>query len=93
MPEGPEVKIIVDGLNQILSKKFIVNVEITPNSRYRKKAPKGFNDFVAFVDQKKPKIKKVNCKGKFIYFEIDGGWYIFNQLGMSGYWNNRNQKY
>ncbi len=44
MPEGPEVKIIIDGLNKLLKNKYIKNIEITKNSRYRTKAPNGFNN-------------------------------------------------
>jgi len=101
MPEGPEVKVIVDGLNNVLKNKYIKSIEITPNSRYRNKAPNGFNDFKDFILNKKtdsdtnnnPKILKVNCKGKFIYFEIEGGWYIFNRLGMSGIWSHNKGKH
>ncbi len=45
MPEGPEVKIVVDGLNDVLKNKYIVDIEITSTSRYRNKAPNGFNGF------------------------------------------------
>lgn len=55
MPEGPEVKIVVDGLNDVLKNKYIVDIEITPTSRYRNKAPNGFNDFKSFITQKKNK--------------------------------------
>ena len=93
MPEGPEVKIIVDGLNKVLKNKYIKNIEITKSSRYRTKAPNGFNDFKDFVLKDNPKIKAIKCKGKFIYFEIEGGWFIINRLGMSGIWSHTQGKH
>jgi len=55
MPEGPEVKIVVDSLNDVLKNKYIVDIEITPTSRYRNKVPDGFNDFRSLITQKKNK--------------------------------------
>lgn len=93
MPEGPEVKVIVDGLNSVLKNKYIVDINLTKTGRYRNKAPNGFKDFKSFVTKKKPKIEKILVKGKFIYFLINNGWYIFNQLGMSGIWSHQPQKH
>ena len=93
MPEGPEVKVIIDGLNAVLKNKYLLDIELTSTGRYRKKAPNGFNDFESFVIKKNPKIEKIQCKGKFIYFIINNGWYIFNQLGMSGMWSHQPQKH
>jgi formamidopyrimidine-DNA glycosylase len=103
MPEGPEVKIVVDGLNDVLKNKYIVDIKITPTSRYRNKAPDGFNDFRSLITQKKTKVNNIKCKGKFIYFEVvaadntrqstNNKWYIFNHLGMSGIWSHRPAKH
>jgi formamidopyrimidine-DNA glycosylase len=62
MPEGPEVKIVVDGLNDVLKNKYIVDIEITPTSRYRNKAPNGFNDFKSFSLKKKQKLITLNVR-------------------------------
>ena len=92
MPEGPEVKVITDGLNKILKNKYLIDLHFTDTGRYRNKAPNGFKDFKSFTLQKTPKIKKIECKGKLIYFCLENGWYIFNKLNMSGFWSHRPQK-
>jgi DNA-formamidopyrimidine glycosylase len=89
MPEGPEVRIIVDQLNKTLNdctlKEFKIN-----SGRYSKKAPDNYLDFTNSLPLK---IKKVNCKGKFIWFELDKGWQIWNTLGMSGGWKSKQEKH
>ncbi len=88
MPEGPEVRIIVDQLNHLLQNSELLSIEIT-SGRYSKKAPDNFTNFSSCLPLK---IKEVKCKGKFIWFELDG-WYIFNTLGMSGGWKLESEKH
>jgi DNA-formamidopyrimidine glycosylase len=35
----------------------------------------------------------VSCKGKFIYFKFEGGWTIWNTLGMAGSWSFKRKKH
>ena len=63
MPEGPEVKVIVDGLNSVLKNKYIYDIEITKNSRYRKKAPNGLSGFKSLLKKKMLKLNKLIVKG------------------------------
>lgn len=55
--------------------------------RYTKSAPEGFLDFAKNLPTK---ITNIRCKGKFIYFETESGWSIWNTLGMSGSWVKTN---
>ena len=89
MPEGPEVKITVDQLNQLVAKKNLAALNIN-SGRYSKKVPIGYNNFI----EKLPlKLEKIYCKGKFIWFEFEKGHYIFNTLGMSGGWRVKKEKH
>jgi len=87
MPEGPEVKTIVDGLNDTLSGKILESIVFTLTGKYRDKCPSDYEDFVTHL----PIIlRKVKCRGKFIWFSFtsskDKKLYIAGGLGMSGIW-------
>ena len=94
MPEGPEVRTIVDGLENELRGATLTGVFFSENGKYRSKVPSNFKKF----DESLPmKISGVRCKGKFIYFgfqkKIEGRkekqhFYIGNSLGMTGFWKN-----
>lgn len=98
MPEGPEVKNLVNYLNENLEGKQLL--KITVNSGPHKKFIEDIEKYLNPVLNKKDKIIKiynVNCKGKFIYFTLIlyekdslkkiGLRYIGNQLGLTGDWN------
>lgn len=85
MPEGPEVKLFVDKLNQNYKNKVISNIEVL-SGRYLKKE---IEDLDKVLGQK---INLFNCKGKFIYFELDNI-NIFNTLGMTGSWSSQKSKH
>lgn len=83
MPEGPEVKIISEELNNLLQGSVIIDFEIL-GGRY------GHHPDKTFINLNKHlplTIKKIACKGKFIYWELDRNCYIFNTLGMTGRWS------
>lgn len=84
MPEGPEVRIIAEGLTKHLANKNIINIEINAKSRYHKKAPDGFTEFIAagFPCQ----VVRVNSHGKFIWWEFNNGWHAWQTLGLAGGW-------
>lgn len=89
MPEGPEVRRITDQLDEILSGRFISNIEIL-SGRYKNHAsPDGFKEFLSLAGEKK--IERISCKGKFIWFSFAGNpdLSIWNTLGMSGSWSRQ----
>ena len=89
MPEGPEVKRVVDFLCQF-DGKFLHDVEIL-SGRYSRHGP-----FEGFYDLKKLlplKILNVNCHGKFIYFYFSNDASLWCTLGMSGAWLNHQRKH
>lgn len=87
MPEGPEVTIIALGLNKILKNKQIINLEFNSRSRYNKKSPDGFLEFINAINSIDGIfVSKVKNKGKFIYWCFNNGMVAFQTLGMSGGW-------
>jgi formamidopyrimidine-DNA glycosylase len=83
MPEGIEVKILTECLNTIITGKKINNISFISGRYIKHGVPDGFKAFEKVLPLK---IISVGCKGKFIYFTLEGGWYIFNTLGLSGSW-------
>lgn len=77
MPEGPEVKLFVDKLDDKYKGKTIKKINIL-SGRFLKK-----NVDFSVIDNKL--INSINCKGKFIWFDL-GELVLFNTLGMSGSW-------
>ena len=92
MPEGPEVKITTDFLKQFEGQK-IKSVSIL-SGRYQKKGTIENLENISFPAT----IESVNCKGKFIYFNIsyensNKKCYLFNTLGMTGMWTKTKSKH
>lgn len=83
MPEGIEVKILTECLDNIISGKKLTNIKFT-SGRYTKHGPP--DGFKIFEKALPLKVLSVGCKGKFIYFTLENGWYIFNTLGLTGSW-------
>jgi DNA-formamidopyrimidine glycosylase len=79
MPEGPEVKKLVDILKNLINKP-IKDIKIL-GGKYSKK---NINDMDKLINLK---IKSINCYGKFIYWEFHNSDIVmFNTLGMTGWW-------
>jgi DNA-formamidopyrimidine glycosylase len=102
MPEGPEVRTIVDGLENELHGAKLEKIIFSEGGKYRDKVPPHFREF---EEQLPMKIKGVKCQGKFIYFGFQkvkdlsdksekGGekknYYMGNSLGMTGVWEMSN---
>lgn len=86
MPEGPEVRVIVEQLNSQVRGRTIQSIEIVGGRYARKGPPPGFDH----LPDAPLLIKSVSSKGKFIYFSLftlGEDWHIFNTLGMSGTWS------
>lgn len=88
MPEGPEVTVITDGLRQALKNNKITLLALPTGSKFNKKTPIGYNDFIKELPLK---VVDVKSKGKFIYLECQNGWMIFSRLLMSGGWFYKEQ--
>ncbi len=79
MPEGPEVRQIVDKLNKNFKNKIIKNVEVLGGRYFRRNTN--------FSKLNGHKIKSIKNYGKFIYWEFyETDIVLFNTLGMSGWW-------
>ena len=89
MPEGPEVKVVSDGIRERILNKTISNAKIL-SGRYAKKIPEGWENLSSFLGVK---ISEVGCKGKFIYISLDNGMHVFNTLGMTGSWSAAERKH
>lgn len=88
MPEGPECRLTVDYLfNTMVGKK--VNNWVFCGGNYTDTEPDGFNEFDSVLPLL---VKKVECKGTFIYFtlvdEDEKEYYILHFLMMTGRWQN-----
>jgi DNA-formamidopyrimidine glycosylase len=84
MPEGPEVRQIVDKLNKKLKNKIIKNIEVIGGRYFRRNTD--------FSKLNGLKIKSIKNYGKFIYWEFyETDIVLFNTLGMSGWWINNDE--
>lgn len=100
MPEGPEVRTIVDGLVEKIKGVTITNVIIDKEYRYYKDKDTWLSNIKLY-----PVIKDVECKGKNIFFHLRGPVssntepkerkeiYLHSHLGMTGKWLWKPQKY
>ena len=80
MPEGPEVKIIGEGLTQNVSSRKVTCIEPL-SGRYIKKSIPGMENFSP------TRVLGVGVKGKFIFWIFDNNTFMFNTLGMTGKWS------
>lgn len=89
MPEAPEVRIITEQLSSFIARSTLENIAIL-GGRFLKTPPEQLDEFKQFLPTK---IGKIACKGKFIWFEFENGWYLFNTLGMTGSWSAKREKH
>lgn len=90
MPEGPEVTRVARDLDIYLKNKTLLNINILSGSKYVKKAP---NNYQEFIDKLPLKIEGVKNKGKLIYFVFEKYNYMLNHLIMTGFWSHDKGKY
>lgn len=87
MPEGPEVKRLVDQLQEVVIEEELL--EVRPlTGRYTKNPIPGI-DTISLPTI----VKDINCKGKFIYWEFNNKQVAFTTLGMTGTWKTEPNKY
>lgn len=93
MPEVAEIALTAEILNKYLKNKSILAFDFI-GGRYTKKDPVGYQDF---LDNLPLQIKKIDSKGKFLWFELVNNkkqnWYIFNTFGLTGMWSLEEPKY
>lgn len=89
MPEGPEVKVITTELNQHLENSILKEFVVL-GGRFIKTPIENIDTFQSNLPLK---INSVNCKGKFIWFDLENNWSIWNTLGMSGGWKQIKEKH
>tara|TARA_B000000557_G_C20805415_1_gene457472 strand:+ start:893 stop:1882 length:990 start_codon:yes stop_codon:yes gene_type:complete len=85
MPEGPEVKLFVEKLNQNYRYYMIKSVNVL-SGRYTKKPIPRLSTLLG------KEIKVFDCKGKFIWIDLDDV-IVFNTLGMTGSWSREKSKH
>lgn len=96
MPEGPEVKLLTYYLNDNFRNKILCLTEIISGKYLKSNSSATKIDNIKSFNSLLPsKIINISCKGKFIYWTFDNGWFMFMTLGLSGrilcneYKNNR----
>ena len=89
MPEGPEVKRVIDFLSKF-DGSFLHDVKII-SGRYSRHGP--FEGYYALKEMLPLKIVNVNCQGKFIYFYFENDTSLWCTLGMSGAWLNHRRNH
>lgn len=90
MPEGPEVKIIQTQLSEHFQNQNLEDVSILSGRYSKNKKPVKFDEFKENLPLK---CINVSCKGKFLYFEFENGWFMWNTLGMTGGWTQQQKNH
>ena len=85
MPEGAEVKIIGEELARNVSSQTISEINIL-SGRYTKKPIPGYE----YVQANLPlEVVGVGVHGKFIYWITRNDIFLYNTLGMTGFWSKK----
>jgi formamidopyrimidine-DNA glycosylase len=91
MPEGPECKLLADGLHKKFKGVTLTNIEIYAG-RYKTHGP--FKNYNKLIEELPLKIKSVNAYGKFIWFEFENSnLTLWNTLGMTGWFQMEEDKH
>lgn len=89
MPEGPECRMIAEGLAKAVSGKKITNVSVL-SGRYEKKEISGLQ---RLIENLPLSVAGAGVHGKFIYLICEKEFSIWNTLGMSGSWKTQQGKH
>ena len=81
MPEGPEVKLIVQKISKIFRDSELYNIKINSGRYKTGKKPNGYDIFLKGLPAK---IKNFHTHGKFIWIVLDNNSYIWITLGLTG---------
>lgn len=85
MPEGPEVKRTVQRLQKFLQGTYLQDIIILDDKWRQNQVRDEYDLLQSHLSKRSLRIDKVECKGKFIYFQMEE-WDILHTLGMSGSW-------
>ena len=89
MPEGPEVKIVVDYLN-----KNLRNKKIRSFSHCSKPYKEKYENVICRINEFTPiKFTKFFCIGKTSFLKLDDKNYFSFHLGMTGKWSKQKEKH
>ena len=89
MPEGPEVKIVADYLNNHLKDKDIISFDYCSDP-YKEK----YEDIIKKLNTHTPlRFKKVFCIGKTSFMELGEEIFFSYHLGMTGNWTKKKEKH
>lgn len=89
MPEGAECRLIGESLARDVSGKTLVSVT-TLTGRYTKVPPEG----MPLVQARLPsRVVGVGVHGKFLYWINENDVFVYNTLGMTGYWTRSQEKH
>jgi len=88
LPEGPEVRRLVDQLQDKVEGRVLNNITVI-SGRYLKTPIVGLSDVLADIKLSSSLsfIEEINCKGKFIWFKIRAAqhyWFLYCTLGLTG---------
>lgn len=89
MPEGPEVKRMIQDLSHILTDRRLVGFEIL-SGRYTKAPIEGSSEIVRELPSL---VIEACCHGKFSYIKLEKDWSIWITLGMTGWWSSHENKH
>lgn len=83
MPEGPEVKIMAEYLNNLLAGGFLYKIIINPSSKFAKYPINGLDKLNSYLPLR---ITKISSFGKKIIFFLSHNVFLISSLGMEGRW-------
>ena len=83
MPEVMEIRKYADFINYLFANKKLSDINIV-KGRYKKHD--AFESYELIKKTLPLKLINVKTKGKFIYWELEKGFYLLNTLGLSGGW-------
>ncbi len=89
MPEGPEVKRFGQDLAQVVSGRYLDDVKIL-SGRYTKKEIPGLSELIKSLPTR---VIGVGVHGKFLYWVLQNGYFLYSSLGMTGHWGSKKQKH
>ena len=72
MPEGPEVKRTTERLNRFLQGNKLQEIVVEDEGWFKNQVRDEVSELLTTLSTGPLEIQQVNCKGKFIYFQMVG---------------------
>ncbi len=89
MPEGPEVKRFARDLASKVSGATLESIDVL-SGRYTKKPIPGLQEI---QDVLPSRVIGVGAHGKFLYWILESGHFLYSSLGMTGHWGEKLRKH